>query len=143
MRCALCQTEALKTCLKPDDAPLRWVSMADTCMRIIDHWYALQQLYVSAGEVFPLESKQAEFLELSSLLEPVASIMRDVQNSDHPMSGQMQLALAKLKRTTLCRTRPLKVHCAFKYTCRLLKCIYTGVKPNGVQPLETHCLSLL
>lgn len=117
--CFRCQTEDLGLCLKVvEHAPQRWLSLVKVLERVIRLWHPLKKLYKTNSEVFPLEEgdNEAGILQLYSLMEPVAAIIRDGQHGSLPMNGKMHMALSLLKATTLRETEPLKVTQIYTHT---------------------------
>ena len=103
-------------CLKVvKHVPQRWLSLFKAFGRIIRLWHPLCKLYAQKGEVFPLNvsSNRAGFLQLHSLMDACATIMRDGQHGRVPVSNEMHMALSMLKTSTLDLSRPLKVRYIF------------------------------
>lgn len=106
------QLEMLGEVLKiSKHAPQRWLSLVRVMERIIRLWHVLRKVYANDGVEFPLDkdNNKDDILQLYSLLQPVSVITRDGQYSAIPMSAEIHLAFAELKKEVLDPTTPLKV----------------------------------
>lgn len=94
-------------------APQPWLTLAKTLFRIILLWELLRLTYSKKDESFPLDPVMREILELYSLLEPCAKIMRQAQFSGMPVAGKMHSLIGLLIAKTLNPDKPLKVLSSF------------------------------
>lgn len=92
-------------------APQRWLSLVRVMERIIRLWHVLRQVYVKGGEECPLdkENNKDDILQLYSLLQPLAAITRDGQYGAVPMTAEIHMSFADLKKNVLDPTKPLRV----------------------------------
>ena len=135
-------------------APQRWLSLNRSLGVVIRLWHQLRKLYSFNAEDFPLDqgSNRDRILELYSLMDPVVAITRGGQHGSIPMSAEMQLALSKLKATTLAPT--LKVGTPFLFCIRFGRRMkmsthftpasdssYSAQRQRSPQHRETPCAS--
>ncbi|CAM9372554.1 unnamed protein product [Pylaiella littoralis] len=106
------QMDMLEEILKiTKHAPQRWLGMIRTLERIIRLWHVFRRVFAETGARFPLDDadNRRAVLELYSLLQPLSAITRDGQYGGAPMTAEIHMAFAALKRDVLDETKDLKV----------------------------------
>lgn len=104
------QVEMLETTIIKH-APQRWLSLLHVMERIIRLWHVLRKVYADDGVEFPLDkdNNKDDILQLYSLLLPLSAIRRDGQYGTVPMSAEMNMAFAELKKEVLDPKQSLRV----------------------------------
>lgn len=106
------QMDMLEEALKiTKHAPQRWLGMIRTLERIIRLWHVFRRIFAEIGDKFLLDEgdNKSAVLELYSLLQPLSAITRDGQFGEAPMTAEIHMAFAVLKRDVLDEKQNLRV----------------------------------
>lgn len=105
------QMDVLEEILKiTKHAPQRWMGMIRTLERIIRLWHVFRRVFAETGARFTLDDNNKDaVLQLYSLLQPLSAITRDGQFGGAPVTAEIHMAFAALKRDVLDEKKELKV----------------------------------
>eukprot|EP00047_Mylnosiga_fluctuans_P021136 m.100911 g.100911 ORF g.100911 m.100911 type:complete len:634 (-) comp8767_c0_seq2:2005-3906(-) len=91
------------------DAPQRWAATLQLLERVLRLWNSLRLAFSQLCQPFAIDSDHEQLIELYSLMEPTAHLIRASQNGSRPGGVSAVVVLYWLRRSVLQDSKPLLI----------------------------------